>query len=147
MLPIWKKKNLTVVLKIFWAEVSIFWVVEVLPCVLPELFFFMQNLKLISHGTLHRETCYLVILLISYHKAIIWIYNMFEFVILANHCRRPIFTCFLFGCFFSLLPQCTIPNEHKFYWILRCYATKEALFPFKIDPYVTSNLTFTAFFF
>ena len=91
---------MTVVLKIFWAEVSIFWVVEVLPCVLPELFFFMQNLKLISHGTLHRETCYLVILLISYHKAIIWIYNMFEFVILANHCRCPIFTCFLFGVFF-----------------------------------------------
>ena len=110
MLPILKKKNLTVVLKIFWAEVSIFWVVEVLPWVLPELFFFMQNLKLISHGTLHRETCYLVILLISYHKAIIWIYNMFEFVILANHCRCPVFICFLFECcfrpsFLSVLSQ------------------------------------------
>ena len=55
MLPILKNFFLTVVLKIFWAEVSIFWVVEVLPCVLPELFFFMQNLKLISHGTLHRN--------------------------------------------------------------------------------------------
>ena len=98
MLPIQKKIWLWS-LKIFWAEVSLFWAIEVPPWVLPEFLFFMQNLKLISHGTLHRETYYLVILLICYHKAIIWIYNV-EFVILANHCKCPVFICFLFECCF-----------------------------------------------
>ena len=132
------------VLKIFWAEVSIFWAMEVPPWVLPEFLFFMQNLKLISHGTLHTETNYLVILLICYHKAIIWIYNVWVCYIgkpLQVSCFHLFFVWVLFS---SLLPLCTIPNEHKLYWILRIYATKEALFLFKIDPYVMSNLTCAA---